>query len=45
MPGANQVIDNVRGGSIAAGAAEPFAAGQASDDAARVVNAAVAGIC
>jgi hypothetical protein len=43
VAGANQVVDDVRGGSVAAGAAEPLVAGQALDDAGGVVDAAVAG--
>jgi hypothetical protein len=43
VAGADEVVDDVRGGSVSAGAAEPLGAGQTSDDAARVVNAAVTG--
>lgn len=37
----HQVVDDVRGGSVAAGAAEPLVAGKALDDTAWVVDTAV----
>jgi hypothetical protein len=43
VPGADQVVDDVGGGGVAAGAAEPLVAGQALYDAGGIVYAAVAG--
>ena len=37
----DEVVDNMRGGSVAAGGAEPFAAGQTPDNAGGVVDATV----
>lgn len=41
VAGADEMVDNVRGRRVAAGTAEPLAAGKALDDAAGVVDAAV----
>jgi hypothetical protein len=41
MASANQMINDVGGRGVAAGAAEPFVAGEALDDASRIVNAAI----
>ena len=41
---ANKVVDDVRGRGIATGAAEPLVAGQALDDTAGVVDAAIAAL-
>lgn len=45
MAGSNEVVDNVRGGRISTGTAEPFAAGQTSDNAAGIMNSTVSEIC
>ena len=42
VAGTNEMVDNVGGRGIAASAAEPLAACQASDDTGRVMNATVA---
>ena len=38
---ANQMIDDVGGRGVAAGAAEPLVTGEALDDASRIVNTAI----
>jgi hypothetical protein len=43
MAGSDKMVDNVGGRGVSAGAAEPFGASQATDDAAGVVDATVAG--
>ena len=41
--GAHEVVDDVRGGGVAPGVAEPFGADQAFDDGCGRVDSAVAG--
>lgn len=41
VSGSDQVVDDVRGGRVAAGTAEPLATSQTFDDAAWIVDAAI----